>query len=59
MEARPTTPLRNRVIHTPATGASNKGKWDDKDTQAKVIITNCLELSQVSHITSKATSKES
>jgi hypothetical protein len=34
----------------------------DKDIQAKVIITNCLESNQVSHIiviTSKATSNES
>lgn len=28
------------------------------DTQAKVIIINCLELNQVSHITSKETPKE-
>ena len=46
------------VNHTPATGAGSKEQWLEKDTNALTIITNCLENSQISHITSSTTSKE-
>ena len=53
----PATP-GGTITHTPATGVGSKYEWYTKDTNALAIITNCLELSQVSHITMLSTSKE-
>jgi hypothetical protein len=49
--------LGGTVCHIPATGAGSKNEWHEKDTNALTIITNCLELNQVSHITSCSTAK--
>ena len=53
----PATPS-GTVTHTLATSASGKDEWYTKDTNVLAIITNCLELSQVSHIIALSTSKE-
>lgn len=60
-EVEPVTPPPTpggTVNHTPVTGAGSKENWRDRDTQALTIITNCLEVSQVSHISSKESSKD-
>ena len=55
IEVLPTMPPpspSSTIRHLLATRASSKNKWNDKDTNALIIITNCLKLNQVSHITS-------
>ena len=54
----PPTPGQS-FTHTPRTRPASKAKWDEKDIQARIIIRNCLELNQISHIISKQTFKES
>ena len=53
----PATP-GGTITHTPANGAGSKDEWYTKDTNSLAIITNCLELSQISHITALDTSKD-
>lgn len=57
----PTTPppsLSGIVSHTSTTIAGSKEEWHGKDTNALSIITNYLELNQLSDITSLSASKE-
>ena len=46
------------VVVPPANGLGSIINWEDKDTIALTIITNCLDNNIVSHIQSKLTSNE-
>ena len=46
------------VVIPPANGPGSIINWEDKDTIALTIITNCLDNNIVSHIQSKLTSNE-
>jgi hypothetical protein len=61
IELKPVTPPPTPcgiITHIPATGIGSKENWTDRDTQALTIITNCLEISQVSYISFETSSKD-